>query len=126
LLTDLLSAHGKMKNISSSFAKLCSIFVNNNFEGGILVLCHHSCYGNLNFFVVLVNMLKTRLLFYVPLSIITSLVLVLLLIAYAPNSVHIFLQAFLAYGVPGNDIKLFSLMQKVYLMEHYLVIATFV
>jgi hypothetical protein len=43
---------------------------------------------------------------------------VLLFIAYASNSVHIFLQAFLAYGVPGNDIKLFSLMQKVYFTEH--------
>jgi hypothetical protein len=73
-----------------------------------------------------VNVLKTRLLLYVPLSVITSHVLVLLLVAYGPNSVHIFLQAFLAYGVPANDIKLFSLMQKVYLMEHYLVIATFV
>lgn len=45
-------------------------------------------------------------------------VLLLFLAAHMPNYVHILLQAYLAYGVPENDIKLFSLMQKVCLMEH--------
>ena len=65
MLSDLLSLHGKMKSIFSSLQNHV-IFVNNNFKGNILVLCHYSCYGDFIFLVVLVSVvLKNQLLIYV-------------------------------------------------------------